>query len=85
MWGVKYFDLFDKLAGGAFEIDEIFDCLFVTLKAGGVKGIKREMFDDMDHDAEFISVCASAIVELFDRTQIVESELQDEKQGEKKT
>ena len=86
MWGVKYFELFDKLASGSFELDEVFDVLYVTLKAGGVK-VEREMFEDMDHDAFFIASVTSQIIELFDRTQKVENVLEDTKPeggGEKK-
>ena len=77
MWGVKYFDLFEKLAGGAFELDEVLDVLYVTLKCGGVTGISREMFDDMDHDIEFVAEITPKITELFDRSQRVESVLED--------
>jgi len=77
LWKVKYFDLFDKLASGAFELDEVFDVLYVTLKSGGVN-IKRDMFDDMDHDINFVAEVTPKIVELFDRTQKVESETEDE-------
>jgi len=80
MWGVKYFDLFDKLASGAFELNEVFDVLYVTLKSGGVN-VTRDMFDDMDHDVNFVAEITPKIVELFDRTQKVESAIADEPEG----
>ena len=83
MWNVKYFDMFEKLAGGAFELDELMDALYVTLKCGGVTGITRAMFDDMDHDIEFVHVeLTPKIVELFDRTQRVESALEENATGD---
>ena len=77
MWGIKYFDLFEKLANGAFELDEIMDVLYVTLKSGGVTNISRDMFEDMDHDINFIAEVTTKITELFDRSQRVENMLED--------
>lgn len=77
MWSVKYFELFEKLAGGAFELDEILDILYVALKCGGVTNITRDMFEDMDHDVNFIVEVTPKILELFDRTQKVENLLED--------
>jgi len=80
MWQIKYFGLFQKLATDTLELDEIFDVLFVTLKAGGVN-VTRDMFEDMDHDAEFINTATLKIIELFDRSQKVESALEENELG----
>lgn len=83
MWGVKYFELFDRLAGDALELHEMLDVLYVTLKAGGVK-LTRALFNDMEHDINFVSHITAKITELFDRTQSVENILEDTKEDTKK-
>jgi len=78
IWQIKYFDLFEKLAGGMFDLDEIFDVLYVILKSGGVN-VERDMFgDDMEHDTELIGEIMTKISELFNRTQQVESAIEEE-------
>ena len=76
LWKLGYFDIFDKFTGGTIEPEEIYDLLFVALKSGGVN-IAREVFDDMDHDAYFIADVTPKILELFDRSQRVESVLDE--------
>jgi len=81
LWKVEYFEMFDRFASEGLKTDEIHDILYIVLKCGGVE-IEREVFEELDHDPLFISSATAKILELFDRTQKVESVLEEEKDPE---
>ncbi|MCL2215767.1 MAG: gene transfer agent family protein [Defluviitaleaceae bacterium] len=72
LWGVKYFKLFERFTGYGIELDDMMDFLHITLKSGGVK-VTREDLDEIDIDASIIAHATNCIITLLDRTQKVES------------
>jgi len=72
MWDMEYFDLLNRLSNDTLQYNELFDILFITLKAGGVE-VAREALDDIEHDPYFITYLTNKIIELFDRTQKAET------------
>lgn len=81
MWGIKYFALFDKIAGAGLEINEMIDVIYVTLKGGGVK-VEREQLEDIEITAQFITHANDTIIKLFDNSQRIESILEDDKESD---
>jgi hypothetical protein len=75
-WGVKYFELFERLTTDTIILDDVLDFLAVTLKSGGVN-VSREMLDEIDIDAGFITHATDCIVALLDRTQRVQSAIDE--------
>jgi len=76
LWGVKYFELFQRFTGDGIDLDDMLDFLHITMKSGGVN-VTREMLDEIDIDASFIAHATNCIVVLLDRTQKVEGILDD--------
>ena len=83
LWGIEYFDLFNKIAASGLSVDEILDVIFVTLKGGGIQ-LTREQLDDVEIDARFIEHANSKIIQLFDSSQRIVNVLEDDNEESEK-
>ncbi len=79
---VSFITLFNKLAEGSFETNDIIYVIYVALKYGGVE-VTLDDLNDTDFDSAQFKNTLSEISKLLSRTQKVVSSLQDnDKTGE---